>query len=185
MYSGSYIQVERVGDFAELIFNAVNDKVNKFDSATLADLKAAVDDVESEHNGGNTIRGMVVTSAKSMFIVGADITEFGGLFKNETDVLIQWLTDANQIFNRIEDLPFPTITAVNGLALGGGCEMAMSTDFRVIDSKGKIGAEIKLGLCPGFGGTVRLPQIIGLDNAVDLICAGGSACSRCSQAAPG
>ena len=173
MYSGSYIQVERVGEFAELIFNAVNDKVNKFDSATLADLKAAVDAVEAAHSGGKNIRGLVVTSAKSMFIVGADITEFGGLFKNETEVLIQWLTDANQIFNRIEDLPFPTITAVNGLALGGGCEMALSTDFRVINSKGKIGLpEIKLGLCPGFGGTVRLPRIIGLDNAVDLICAG-------------
>ena len=79
----------------------------------------------------------------------------------------------NKIFSDIEDLPFPTITAINGLALGGGCEMALSTDFRLIDTKGKIGLpETQLGIIPGFGGTVRMPRVIGVDNAIQNITAG-------------
>ena len=80
----------------------------------------------------------MVRSAKGQFIVGADITEFGEAFKQSDEQLGEWLAYCNKIFSDIEDLPFPTITAINGLALGGGCEMALSTDFRLIDTKRKI-----------------------------------------------
>ena len=105
--------------------------------------------------------------------MGADITEFG--VRREEEVIINYLGEANAIFNDIEDLPFPTVSLVNGQALGGGCEMALSTDFRVLSEKGNIGLpEIKLGIYPGFGGTVRLPRLIGLDNAIEIIAQGKS-----------
>jgi len=80
---------------------------------------------------------------------------------------------ANRIFSSIEDLPFPTVTAINGQALGGGFEMCLSTDFRVMAQKAKVGLpEVKLGIFPGFGGTVRLTRLIGADNAIEWICMG-------------
>lgn len=171
LYQGQSIQLELGEDgIANLIFSAQG-SVNKFDSQTVMELKESVEIAEKNSN----IKGMMVSSAKSVFIVGADITEFGALFKEPQEKLVDWLLDANAIFNTIEDLPFPTVTLINGQALGGGCEMALSTDYRVTDTKGNIGLpEIKLGIYPGFGGTVRLPRLIGVDNAIDIICAGKS-----------
>lgn len=171
LYDGKNIQLS-VGDdgIANLVFNAEG-SVNKFDSQTVQELQKAVEIASSNSD----IKGMLVTSGKPLFIVGADITEFGALFKESQEVLVEWLLQANSIFNAIEDLPFPTVTLINGQAQGGGCEMALSTDFRVTDTKGNIGLpEIKLGIYPGFGGTVRLPRLIGVDNAIDIICAGKS-----------
>jgi len=103
------------------------------------------------------VKGLVVRSAKSAFIVGADITEFTGLFAMDDAEVLQWVANTSQVFDRFEDLPFPTIAAVNGFALGGGCEMALACDMRIADTTASIGLpEVKLGLMPGFGGTVRL-----------------------------
>src|SRR5690554_7388202 len=80
---------------------------------------------------------------------------------------------ANEVFNAIEDLPFPTVTAINGIALGGGFEMCLATDYRVMAPKAKVGLpEVKLGIFPGFGGTVRLSRLVGVDNAVEWIAGG-------------
>ena len=170
-FQGESIQLH-VGEdgIANLVFNAKG-SVNKFDSQTIKELQEVV-----QLAGTNSkIKGMMVTSAKPLFIVGADITEFGALFKEPQEKLVDWLLEANSIFNAIEDLPFPTVTLINGQAQGGGCEMALSTDYRVTDTKGNIGLpEIQLGIYPGFGGTVRLPRLIGVDNAIDIICAGKS-----------
>jgi len=156
------------GGIAELKYDAKG-PVNKFDQATLQALTEAVKVLQTNSD----IKGLIQTSGKGAFIVGADITEFLELFKLPDAELLGWLEQANAVFNAIEDLPYPTISAVNGHALGGGCEAILATDFRVADTTARIGLpETKLGIMPGFGGTVRLPRLIGADNAVEWITTG-------------
>ncbi|MCE9688068.1 fatty acid oxidation complex subunit alpha FadB [Shewanella sp. AS16] len=169
IYQSPTIQVELLEDnIAKLCFNAPG-SVNKFDKETLDSLDAALDSIKQHKD----IRALVLTSAKDAFIVGADITEFLGLFAQDDAVLLSWIEQANVVFNKLEDLPFPTISAIKGFALGGGCETVLATDFRVADTTARIGLpETKLGIIPGFGGTVRLPRIIGADNALEWITTG-------------
>lgn len=87
--------------------------------------------------------------------------------------LSQWLHFANSVFNRLEDLPVPTLSAVNGYALGGGCECVLATDYRLATPDLRIGLpETKLGIMPGFGGSVRMPRMLGADSALEIIAAG-------------
>src|SRR5690606_28537927 len=155
---------------AKLKFDLQGESVNKFNRETVEDLQAAVDAIKGDSN----IKGLIVTSSKSVFIVGADITEFTDMFKLPEEDIAGWCLKSNKAFNAIEDLPFPTVTAINGIALGGGLEMCLATDYRVMSAKAEVGLpEVKLGLFPGFGGTVRMPRVIGVDNAVEWIAAGG------------
>ena len=170
IYDGTAITVKLIEDgIAELNFNLDGESVNKFNRVTLEDLKAATAAIK----GNSDVKGVLVTSGKDCFIVGADITEFGDAFKLPEEEIVEWILSGNEIFNAIEDLPVPTLTAINGIALGGGFEMCLSTDFRVMSEKAKVGLpEVKLGLMPGFGGTVRLSRVIGADNAIEWICMG-------------
>jgi 3-hydroxyacyl-CoA dehydrogenase/enoyl-CoA hydratase/3-hydroxybutyryl-CoA epimerase/enoyl-CoA isomerase len=170
MFEGQSIRVTKLdGGIAELCFDRQGDAINKFDAATVGELAAAAAALKAD--GG--IKGLLVTSAKSVFIVGADITEFGKLFERPEEELIGWAIQANQSFNAIEDLPFPSVTAINGFALGGGFEMCLATDYRVMSSEAQIGfPEVKLGIIPGFGGTTRFPRLVGADNAIEWIAAG-------------
>ena len=169
IYQSPTIQVELLEDnIARLCFNA-SDSVNKLDQASLQALNSALDAIKATPK----ITGLVLTTSKDNFIVGADITEFLGLFAADDATLQQWLIEANDIFNKLEDLPFPTASAISGFALGGGCETILATDFRVADTTAQIGLpETKLGIIPGFGGTVRLPRVIGIDNALEWITTG-------------
>ncbi|MCG8668572.1 MAG: enoyl-CoA hydratase-related protein, partial [Pseudomonadales bacterium] len=154
----------------ELNFDLQGESVNKFNRATIDDLRAAVEAAGAD----GSIKGMIVTSGKDVFIVGADITEFTDLFQLPEEELAGWALKANEVFNAFEDLPFPTVAAINGIALGGGLEMCLASDFRVMSTAAQVGLpETKLGIYPGFGGTVRMPRIIGVDNAVEWIAAGG------------
>ncbi|QQD21858.1 fatty acid oxidation complex subunit alpha FadB [Venatoribacter cucullus] len=170
IYEGKAITVNMIeGGIAELKFDLQGDSVNKFNRVTLEDLQAAVAAVQ----GNSDVKGVLVTSGKDVFIVGADITEFGDAFKKSEEEIAAWVAQANVIFNAFEDLPVPTLTAINGIALGGGFEMCLASDLRVMSDKAKVGLpEVKLGLMPGFGGTVRLPRVIGADNAIEWICMG-------------
>lgn len=170
IYDGTAITVKLIEDgIAELNFNLDGESVNKFNRVTLEDLKAATAAIK----GNSDVKGVLVTSGKDCFIVGADITEFGDAFKLPEEEIVDWILSGNEIFNAIEDLPVPTLTSINGIALGGGFEMCLSTDFRVMSEKAKVGLpEVKLGLMPGFGGTVRLSRVIGADNAIEWICMG-------------
>jgi len=153
----------------ELRFDLQGESVNKFNSATLSELDAAVQAIQNNAD----VKGVVVTSGKDVFIVGADITEFVSTFKLPEEDLVAGNLSANKIFNAFEDLNVPTVAAINGIALGGGLEMCLAADFRVMAASAKIGLpEVKLGIYPGFGGTVRLPRIIGVDNAIEWICGG-------------
>ncbi|MGJ3355639.1 fatty acid oxidation complex subunit alpha FadB [Providencia sp. Je.9.19] len=162
-----YIQWLKTG-IAELVFNSPG-PINKLDTHTVASLDEAVTVLEQLSD----LQGVIFRSDKSAFIVGADIKEFLSLFEASKETLSEWLSYANRIFNRIEDLPVPTICAINGYALGGGCECVLSTDFRIASPDIRIGLpETKLGIMPGFGGSVRLPRLIGLDSALEIITAG-------------
>lgn len=171
IFEGKSIQCHALGDgMIELRFDRQGDAINKFDAATVKELGEATQAIAS-HDGA---KGVIVTSGKDGFIVGADITEFGAAFSQSDEQLIQWSADSNAVFSAFEDLEMPTVTAINGMALGGGFEMALSSDYRVMSSEAAVGLpEVKLGIFPGFGGTVRLPRLIGADNAIEMI-AGGS-----------
>ncbi|MFA5939358.1 MAG: fatty acid oxidation complex subunit alpha FadB [Sinimarinibacterium sp.] len=170
MYQGQSIRVTMLdGGIAELCFDRKEDAINKFDARTVQELKEAGAALAK----ASGIKGLIVTSAKDVFIVGADITEFGANFQKSEEEIAGWAFEANKVFNAIEDLPFPSCTAINGIALGGGFEMALSTDYRVLAATAQVGfPEVKLGIFPGFGGTVRLPRLVGADNAIEWIAGG-------------
>lgn len=169
IYQAETLQVKEIQDgIAELSFCSPK-SVNKLDLATLESLDKALDALIA-HQG---IKGLLLTSDKDAFIVGADITEFLGLFAKTDAELDQWLQFANSIFNKLEDLPVPTISVIKGHALGGGCECVLATDMRIGDKTTSIGLpETKLGIMPGFGGCVRLPRVIGADSAMEIITQG-------------
>jgi 3-hydroxyacyl-CoA dehydrogenase/enoyl-CoA hydratase/3-hydroxybutyryl-CoA epimerase/enoyl-CoA isomerase len=170
MYQGLSIQVRLLeGDIAELCFDRKEDAINKFDARTVNELREAAAALAARPG----LQGLLVTSAKEAFIVGADITEFGKNFSQPEEEIARWCVEANKVFSAVEDLPFPSVTAINGLALGGGFEMALATDYRVMSTKAQVGfPEVKLGIFPGFGGTVRFPRLVGADNAIEWIAGG-------------
>jgi len=169
LYEGSTLSVDVAAGIAVLTFDAKQGSVNKFDQATIDDLNQAAKALAH----ADDVKGLLVKSAKPAFIVGADIMEFGERFKAPDDEMKAWMADANGMFSAIEDLNFPSVTAINGLALGGGLEMCLSTDYRVMGESAKIGfPETQLGIYPGFGGTVRTPRLIGADNAIEWIADG-------------
>ncbi|KAA0017737.1 fatty acid oxidation complex subunit alpha FadB [Salinicola corii] len=170
LYQGDAIRVERQdGDVALLTLDLKDEAINKLSSSVIGQLLEAVEALENEAG----LKGLIVASAKDVFVVGADITEFHAMFARDESFLVDMNTRIHSLFNRIEDLPFPTVTALNGLALGGGCELSLTTDFRVMAETAQIGLpETKLGIVPGWGGCVRLPRLIGADNAIEWIAGG-------------
>lgn len=169
IYQAKNLQVKELQDgIAELSFCAPA-SVNKLDLATLESLDKALDALYAH----SSLKGLLLTSDKDAFIVGADITEFLGLFAKPEAELDQWLQFANSIFNKLEDLPVPTLSVLKGHTLGGGCECVLATDIRIGDKTTSIGLpETKLGIMPGFGGCVRLPRVIGADSAMEVITQG-------------
>lgn len=170
IYSGKTLTVEANQDaIALLTLDLEGESVNKLASYVLKELGEAVEAIKATAD----LKGLVIRSAKEAFVVGADITEFHQMFEKDEAFLIDMNMNIHGIFNAIEDLPFPTVTAINGLALGGGCEITLTTDFRVMADSAKIGLpETKLGIIPGWAGCVRLPRLIGADNAIEWICGG-------------
>ena len=169
IYQGKSLSAQLLDDgIVELKFDAQG-SVNKFDQATFVEYKAVVEAI----NNCIEAKGVMVTSGKSTFIVGADITEFLSSFAQPEDSLTAWAKSASDVFDSFEDIQLPTIAAINGIALGGGFEMTLVCDYRVADTNASIGLpEVKLGLMPGFGGTVRLPRVIGFDNAATWMSTG-------------
>ena len=168
LYEGKKLTAALDGEIAVLCFDAAEESVNKFDEATVAELGEAAKAV-----AGSGAKGLLVTSAKPAFIVGADIMEFGARFKLPDDEFAAGVAESLAVFNAIEDLDMPSVTAINGMALGGGLEMCLSTDYRVMGASAQVGfPETQLGIYPGFGGTVRTPRLIGADNAIEWIADG-------------
>ena len=170
IYQGNSLSVSLLEDgIAKLSYDNQKESVNKFDQATVQEFAEAVAALEQ----ASEVKGLIVTSGKKVFIAGADITEFVGNFKKPENEIAAWVFEINKTFNRFEDLPFPKVAAINGAAMGGGTEMTLVCDYRVMSDKASIGLpEVKLGIFPGFGGSVRLPRIIGIDNALEIIATG-------------
>ncbi len=144
------------------------DKLNALNKQVMTDL----DEVMSEVENNVGIKGVIITgSGTKAFVAGADITEFNGLSNGQGMDLARHGQD---IFFKIEDCSKPVIAAVNGFALGGGCELAMACHFRIASDNAKFGQpEVNLGLIPGYGGTQRLVQLIGKGRTLELLMTGG------------
>jgi len=143
------------------------DKLNALNGVVMNELSQVIDEVYSN----TSIQSAIITgSGSKAFIAGADITEFIGLTKQQGQELAK---KGQDIFLKIENSPKPIIAAVNGFALGGGCELAMACHFRLCSDNAKFGQpEVNLGLIPGYGGTQRLTQLIGKGKALELMMTG-------------
>ncbi len=170
IFEGQCLSVKKLDNGgAELNFNRSDLIINKLDHKTLSELKEAIVTLGKDAS----VKGLLVTSSKKDFIVGADITEFISWFGLPSDEFEAMLIDVHKTFATLEDFPFPTVSAINGVALGGGFELPLSTDYRIMTTKGRVGLpEINLGIFPGWGGSFRLPRLIGLDNAFKWIAMG-------------
>ena len=133
IYQGNSISVAMLdNNIAELKYDNKSVSVNKFDSATVKELGEATAAIAA-----SDAAGVIVTSGKPVFIVGADITEFGEIFGGSDEDILQNLAQTNAIFSAFEDLPIPTVAAINGFALGGGMEMCLVCDYRVMSTAAK------------------------------------------------
>jgi len=181
MFQGKSIRTQWLDErFVELCFDREGSVINKFDAATLQELQAATESIAAAAD----VRGVLITSAKDGFIAGADITGFPALFASSTGAIQAVFADANKVMNAVEDLPVPTVVAINGFALGGGLELALSADCRVVSTTAQLGfPEVKLGLVPGFGGTVRLPRVASVATTLEWISSGAPRNAEAAKAA--
>ncbi len=170
LFDGDAIKVEDLGEgLVELRFERKAESVNKLDRLAFNELRGALDIVAKAPG----LKGVLVTSAKDVFIVGADIFEFVEVFRQTPEDVAAFSAGNAAIIAALADLPAPTVAAINGLALGGGFEVALAADYRVISPTAKVGLpEVTLGIFPGYGGTVRLPRLIGLAEAAQWIVSG-------------
>ncbi|MDR1189486.1 MAG: enoyl-CoA hydratase/isomerase family protein [Bifidobacteriaceae bacterium] len=160
----SLVEYQFGGDVATLTMNRP-EALNALNLAMLADLDTALDRAESEQ-----ARCLVVTGAGRAFVAGADLTEMASMGPAEARAFGH---RGSSIFRRLETMAIPSVAAVNGFAIGGGCELAMACDIRLAADKASFALpEVGLGVIPGFGGTQRLARLVGLGVAKELLLTG-------------
>jgi len=137
--------------------------LNALNSQVFEELDAFITSLESKLE----VRVLIITGEGKSFVAGADISEMANMNQEEGRL---FSLKGQAVFNSFESLKIPVIAAVNGFALGGGCELAMSCDFRIASNKAKFGQpEVNLGLIPGYAGTQRLSRLVGMGNALFLL----------------
>ena len=157
-----FVKIEKQGHVGIMTISRP-EALNALNSAVLTDLDAAIDAVENDAE----IYVVILTGDGRSFVAGADIGEMKGFSSIDGK---RFGIHGGGVFLKLENMSKPVIAAVNGFALGGGCELAMSCDIRLASEKAKFGQpEVGLGITPGFGGTQRLPRIVGTANAMELI----------------
>src|SRR5882672_8095985 len=169
--TGSAFRIERDSDLdlglAIIWFDLPGEKVNKFSTAVMSEFAAVVDELEHDRE----LKRVIIASGKpSIFIAGADVTEFSKATSAEQAA--EYTRFGQQTIHRFSKLPQVTVAAINGAALGGGCELAITCDYRVMSDspKAQIGLpETKLGIFPAWGGVTKLPRLVGLPAALDII----------------
>lgn len=178
IFARDQLFLEKIAMYSSLLVNTENhictitinrpDKLNALNRSVIDELSQALDNVYSDAN----IHSAIITgSGPKAFVAGADISEFSSLDAEGGKSLAQ--RGQTMVFDKIEKSPKPIIAAVNGFALGGGCELAMACHFRIASDNAKFGQpEVNLGLIPGYGGTQRLVQLIGKGRAMELLMTG-------------
>ena len=158
----SFVKYEPMGDIAYLTIDRPN-ALNALNAQVLSDLSAALDEIDL-----NVIRCVIVRGAgEKSFVAGADIAQMKDLNAAQGEAFGK---QGNDVMLKLEKLPVPTIAAVGGYALGGGCELAMSCDIRICSDTAVFGQpEVGLGITPGFGGTQRLARLVGAGMAKQLV----------------
>lgn len=169
--SEAALRLEVTDGLARLVFDQPNSRANVLSTALWTEFGQALDDLA--HRPG--ITGLVLESAKpGIFIAGADLKELGGADPGQVRSLIEL---GHRVLHTLEELPFPTVAAIDGAALGGGLEVTLACDFRVCGTNPMVQLglpEIKLGLIPGWGGTQRLPRLVGVEEAIERLLSGES-----------
>ena len=162
------ILIQKTAALAQITINRPK-KLNALNKATIHELHKAFDALESDVN----IKAIILTgSGEKAFVAGADISEFAHFTVGEGATLAR--EGQEILFNFIENLATPVIAAINGFALGGGLELAMACHFRIASDNAKMGLpEVSLGVIPGYGGTQRLPQLVGKGKAMEMIMTAG------------
>ena len=158
----AFVEFEAKGQIGVLTINRP-EALNALNDQVVSQLDTVLDSIDL-----NTIRCVIVTGAgKKAFVAGADIGEMSSLTKAEGEAFGK---KGNDVFRKLETFPIPVIAAVNGFALGGGCEISMSCDIRICSENAVFGQpEVGLGITPGFGGTQRLARIVGTGKAKEMI----------------
>lgn len=161
--SYQYIQTETKQDVQIILINRP-DKMNALNKALISELDLAIQEVYEN----NALKGAVISGVgNKAFAAGADISEFMGLQADDARKLAE---TGHAVFNKIENCPKPVIAAVNGFALGGGCELAMACHMRIAGETARFGQpEVNLGIVPGYGGTQRMAHLVGKGKAFELL----------------
>ena len=170
----------RDGGVAVLVVN--NPPVNSLHP----NVQKALDECYRECCNDPSLKAVIITGAGSTFMAGADIAHLRQQQRSQARPadIEQWIKAGDDIFNRLESGPLPTVAAVNGDALGGGCELALACNSRICSDKAAFGLpELSLGIIPGLGGTQRLPRVIGLEKAVTLTLSGKVSTHRAAHTA--
>jgi enoyl-CoA hydratase len=178
MYEPSAFPLSFSMDFSTLLFEIDSDgiglvtfnrpdKLNALNSTVIAELEGLIRDADTN----DAVAGLILTGAgPKAFVAGADITELAAVDRQQG---LEMAAHGSRVFRQIEQLRKPVIAAVNGFALGGGCELAMACHVRLAAPNARFAQpEVKLGLIPGFGGTVRLPRLVGRGRALELLLTG-------------
>ena len=157
-----FVKVEQQGHVGILTIDR-QEALNALNSQVLNDLDAAIDEVAANDD----VYVVVLTGAGRSFVAGADIGEMKGFSSADGK---KFGVHGGGVFLKLENMAKPVIAAINGFALGGGCELSMACDIRLASEKAKFGQpEVGLGITPGFAGTQRLPRIVGISKAMELI----------------
>ena len=162
------ILISKENNLATITINRPK-KLNALNKTTIKELSEVFLTLEEDVN----VKAIVLTgSGEKAFVAGADISEFADFSAEEGEILAR--KGQELLFNTVENLSTPVIAAINGFALGGGLELAMSCHFRIASENSKMGLpEVSLGVIPGYGGTQRLPQLVGKGKAMELIMTAG------------
>ena len=159
---GDFIKYEEEGQIAVLTINRPK-ALNALNSKVLDELDKTLDGIDTS----KTLALIITGAGEKSFVAGADIGEMSTLSKKEGELFSK---KGNDVFRKIETLPIPVIAAINGFALGGGCEISMSCDIRICSDNAVFGQpEVGLGITPGFGGTQRLARLVGMGMAKQMI----------------